>query len=216
MFGATNSPFTRTAEISVVNLPPLSGGGATRDVYLYVQTANMPGKVTPGEPPRPGAAATPPAQNANAGRLANVNVDNQAQAPPPVQAPPSSTDTLLESYPTYIVRVFHSTDRGTVTGGVEYPLLEQQDSFGYRILARADEVVTGWDHTLTGATPIAGAPNWYKLDVPNNGTKKITTTIVALEAFDLVKWLKGIEWWMWLCIILILLIIIILLARRKP
>ncbi len=217
IFGATNSPFTKTAEISVVNLPPLPGGGATRDVYLYVQTANMPGKVTPGgepAPSRPTAAATPPPQNA--GRIANVNTDNRVQTPPPVQAPPSSTDTLIESYPTYIVRVFHSTDRGTVTGGVEYPLLEQQDSFGYRILARADQVVTGWDHTLTGATPIAGAPNWYKLDVPNNGTKKITTTIVALEAFDLAKWLKGIQWWVWLLIILILLIIIIWLARRKP
>ena len=75
--------------------------------------------------------------------------------------------------------------------------------------------VTGWGTAIDGATPVPGAPDWYKLDVPNNGTKTITTTILAMESFNLSKWLKGIPWWVWVLIIVLLLLIILLLARRR-
>jgi hypothetical protein len=211
-FVQTFSPYSRKAEISVVNLPPLSGS-TTRDVYLHVQTVNMPAEVKPGGSPPPPQNPPQTPLNQNQPGLRDRPQLVAATARGQVLSPPSSTDALVGTYPTMIVRVFHSTNRSTIIDGVDHPLLEQQDGFGYLVTPGGE--VTGWGTAIDGATPVPGAPDWYKLDVPNNGTKTITTTILALESFNLSKWLKGIQWWVWVLIIVLLLLIILFLARRR-
>lgn len=160
------SKFVHRAEISIKGLTPIAAVG--RDVYLLVETANMPAVVkTPPPPPPPGLLNEPnghemtPAQYeaaAAAGRLTEAQMDSVI--------------------PTYRVHVFY--DSGKAING--HPILIPQGGFGYRVIHNGD--LLGWAHETVGedVTLTEVAPNFYKIShVPNDGVVHVITTIEARE-----------------------------------
>jgi hypothetical protein len=152
------SKFQRGAAISVVGLAPI--GGSHRDVYLFVETQNMPRRASRASrypvPARPDTASD--------------------EAPHRRMQSSGASDSLI---PTYRVHAFHDTGERETDAGTTYSILEPQSSFGYYV--RHDGEVEGWRHSLTGAQLIELAPNFYKLAVRDNGVATVTTTIEALE-----------------------------------
>ena len=208
------STFERAAEISVAGLAP--GGGVPRDVYLYLQTFQMPPNVgaPPASPtlvnyqevlkilskprgdnnePTGAAAGTPPQSSSGGG-----------QSPFPT-TPPASGDlnTFNQVYPTYLVHAYRDTGTTVTVGGKTLKVLKSQSSFGYYV--HHDGALDGWDATLDGAQLIA--PHYYKIGVPEGGTVSVTTKVVARE--------NGHPKWLWWLIALIVLVLLVLFFRRK-
>lgn len=179
------SAFERDAEISVKTLGSL--GGTHRDVYVYVETLNMPKNTTTKDEAarRERAQALrserlqyiskelPPVQSDLAGR---THVEMQGT---PEWIVPTNEDVEAE-WPIYRVHVWNDTGE-TVTedDGTTRKLLRAQTSFGYLVNHSGD--LYGWDHQLSGAGLQEIAPHFYRLSVPNEGTATIKTSIVALE-----------------------------------
>jgi hypothetical protein len=157
------SEFERDAEISVRTLGSL--GDTHRDVYLYVETLNMPRDVP---------------QDRNGGRDGEDRSPGLSMRPfeEGGQLPP--IDELEQYAPIYRVHVWHDTGR-TVTDehGNTRRVLQAQSSFGHAVSHEGP--LYGWDHELRGRGMRPIAPNFYRLAVPNEGVATVTTTIVALE-----------------------------------
>jgi hypothetical protein len=81
--------------------------------------------------------------------------------------------------PTYRVHVYHDTGNVLSIGGTARPVLRYQTSFGYEVNHQGE--LTGWRHGIDGAGLELLAPNWYRIQVPNNGEVPVTTTIEAVE-----------------------------------
>lgn len=177
------STFERSAEISIRGLAPISTAG--RDVYLYVETQNMPAKVAGGKAqPQPSMEVTRPIQE-------------------------SITHIDQPLVPTYRVHVFHDSGKSVTLHGVRRLQLEPQGSFGYYV--SHDGALYGWNHSLAaqGFTLEELAPNFYRVaKVPNDGSFAVITTIQALNR-------PPIEWWKWLLALLILIVIVVWLFLRK-
>jgi hypothetical protein len=200
------SKLQRDAELSIVGLSELPGS-ANRDVYLYVETRNMPKRtysntlrrdtivpasdtsfVSPRDTlVRPGlspASIPGPAKVLIPGRDSIV-VPSIGRGERGELLRTAAADGLLNSdqidqlMPTYRVHVYHATGDSMTVSGVKHPVLNVQSSFGYWVDHRGD--IQGWRHRIEGANLIRLAPNFYRIAVPNNGVAKVTTTIEALE-----------------------------------
>ena len=163
------STFTRDAAISVQGLDPTEGTGP-KTVYLYVQTFNMPRRLSPGA----------------SGLTHNPRTDSLARR--------SRADTVREPFdpvfgerridlamPTYWVHVYRETAESIPVGTGKQAILRPQSSFGYRVLHEGD--LEGWRHSIRGAEGAhleQLAPNFYRLTVPNDSFAVVTTTIEAL------------------------------------
>ena len=154
---ALASKYTKEAEINIKGLSTTAAIGPKRDVYLYVQTLNMPADI----PKRP-TTRQPQSPTAIAAAASSGKIDSE------------ELDKLL---PTYRVFVYHDTGQRMTIDGVTYPVLEPQPSFGYHMIHEGD--IEGWKHSLQGAQQIA--PNFYKIPVTNDGSAKVVTTIEAVE-----------------------------------
>jgi len=194
-----SSTLRHRAQISVVGLTPLADNRTTRDVYLYVETVNMPARVSSdalskspvvatrdtlivarrdttlntewgvvrlgqGDSVRmpirrtllaagasPGKRFAAVREAAAAGKLTVAQVDSQV--------------------PTYRIHAYHAT--GDSLG--KLPILEAQTSFGYWV--EHDGEIMGWRHHIEGEHLVRLAPNYYKIEVPNNSRSIITTVI---------------------------------------
>lgn len=156
------STFERDAEISVVGLPALASS-PKRDVYLYVETANMPAKVVKGDrDPATGAAGA---------------MQSGATSTPINRPGGDISGELDRIMPTYRVHAYHDTGRRVTRNGTAFTILSPQNSFGYYVTHEGE--LEGWKHSLTGAEQIA--PDFYRVGVPHNGAVKIRTTIEAVE-----------------------------------
>lgn len=151
---ATASKFSREAEISVVGLGADALSRPKRDVYLYVQTMNMPEVVNKDELRKAKAVGT-------------IAVMEESW----------TFQQIAERLPTYIVHVYHDTGERKKIDSVQYSKLRPQTSFGYFIQHKGE--LEGWNHILNGAILIA--PDFYKIGVPNDSASTITTEIVARE-----------------------------------
>jgi hypothetical protein len=118
------SKFSRNAEISIVGLTPFSR--VPRDVYLYLETVNMP---------------------------TTVIVESPPQSPPLEEPRLLSTREGRQDVPTYRLHVYHDTGKRNTLGGVSRPILKPQSSFGY--FATHDGNLIGWAARLHGAIRIA-------------------------------------------------------------
>ncbi len=176
------STFRREAEISVRGLAPKPTPTPQRDVYLYVQTDNLPA-------PRRGSlpdSATIPGQDRPARPPGYANVAGAA-VPDPGGDPPGEVeplpkdfyDELRETTPTYQVHAFHDTGRTVTLRGNTHKLLAPQTSFGYFIDHEGQ--LMGWRHKLEGAQEIIPG-KYYKIPVPEGGAATVTTTIEAVES----------------------------------
>jgi len=158
---ANVSTFRRLAEISVVGLTPISS--RPRDVYLYLQTFNMPKKAPSPPDPRgvPGVA----------------NMRSMASSRPK----PTEVEEIAAFAPTYIVHAFHDTGETLkVKSGKKLPILRPQTSFGY--FAQHEGDLIGWETRIYGAEKLAD--NFYVVRVPNNGSTYVETAIQARENQD--------------------------------
>jgi opacity protein-like surface antigen len=156
------STFERDAEISVVGLPAL-GGSPRRDVYLYVETANMPARVRRDD------------RNPSVG---GVPATGFGAATTPGNRPGGDISGELDPVmPTYRVHAYHDTGRRVTRNGTTFTILSPQNSFGYYVTHNG--ALEGWRHSLTGAEQLS--PNFYRVAVPHNGAVKIRTTIEAIE-----------------------------------
>lgn len=152
------SVFRRHAEISVVGLDPIAP--TARDVYLYLQTFNMPkvvkgqGGTSPIRGPREGFAA---------GRPSSSN----------------EVEDVAAVQPTYVVHAYHDTGKElTLRDGRRVGILRPQTSFGYFVRHEGD--LHGWETRIYGAEKIAD--DLYRVAVPNNGSVYVETAIQARES----------------------------------
>jgi len=145
------SKFKRDAEINILKLPPIPGGGPKRDIYLYLEILNMPSKID---------------QRSQPSRTSDLLARAGSVEP-----------GLDKTMPTYRVHVYYDTGKKITTGGVSRPILHRQASFGYYVTHSGPMI--GWRYALEGAEEIA--PNWYKIAIPNDGKATVTTTIEAVE-----------------------------------
>jgi len=160
----TASQFTRPAAVSVKGLGPL-GGDPERDVYLYVQTLNMPTVVVPPQSP-------PIPSGPSIDELAGFRR----------QADPTAWE-IAQQVPTHMVHVYHRTGE-TITDakGRKFPVLAPQTSFG--VFISHDGSLYGWNFEIQASNLQKLAPDFYKLRIPNDGTTTVTQTVVAKDTPD--------------------------------
>ena len=203
------SSFEREAEISVAGLAALGGGATKRDVYLYVQTMQMPKDVI---------VSPPPLTLVNFAKLQEIlsggdhdrATGTTAAAPKVPERPPLGGDfeTLNQLYPTYVVHAFHDTGTTLTVRGQNYRVLHPQSSFGYYV--HHDGTLTGWDTALDGAQEIA--PNYYRIAVPEGGSDTVKTRVTARE--HEVPPPPGFNRW-WVLILILILLLVLFFLRRK-
>jgi len=197
------STLRHRAQISVVGLTPLADSRTTRDVYLYVETVNMPARISSDASSKSAVVATRDtlivARRDTALRLEGgvvrlargdslrVPLKHTLLAPGASaaerfaavrRAAETGKITVPEvdaAVPTYRIHAYHATSDSL---GKD-PILEPQTSFGYWV--SHDGEIVGWKHRIKGERLVKLAPNYYKIEVPNNGTTTITTIIEALE-----------------------------------
>ena len=164
------SVFERDAEVSIAGIEP----NGDRDVYLYVQTTNMPAQVEPlpdgDQKPAPGV------RRDITGAVAS-RPDQVSCRPEPLEKP--LYGKLRDVMPTYVVHAYRDTGRTTRVNDKTYTVLRPQGSFGYFV--RHEGELAGWQHELSGAA-VEIAPKYFKVAaVPEGGSKTVTTRIEALE-----------------------------------
>lgn len=165
------STFRRSAAISVQGVPKSEGTGP-KTVYLYVQTFNMPPRVSHSD----SVAVRPPVTDS-----APVVRSRRDSIPDSVD-PVFGERRLDLAGPTYWVHVYRVTNDSITINGAKAPVLRPQSSFGYHVVHEGD--LDGWRHSLHpegGAQMVQVAPNFYKLTVPNDSFAIVTTTIEALK-----------------------------------
>jgi hypothetical protein len=219
------SRFERDARVDIAGLAGLGGGATTRDVYLYVETRNMPATIDdkPAEQPQGENGGEAPANRLNAdfrkrleipeGRPIDAKTSERLQAA--VAAGAITHDDVAKIMPTYIVHVWHDTGRKTKTGT---PIIESQPSFGYFVSHDGD--LTGWKHSIQGKgvtlSPVPNSRNFYKLAVAEGGSAVVTTVIESVEKQTTPPPVPPkIPWWVWLVFVLILIIVIYLVRRPR-
>jgi hypothetical protein len=184
-FGSA-STLSEPATISIKGLQKLTGAPADRDVYLYVETRNMP-------PHGPKAFELSQRDLAAARQYAmqpppiprNDDARKNRSAPPAPSATPldlpllTGDQALTEVYPTY--RVFPYYDSGktvTVNGAVEKVLVPMVP-FGFYV--NHTGALFGFNTSIAflDATAKQIAPNFYVIRVANEGQFHVQTTITA-------------------------------------
>jgi hypothetical protein len=191
------SMMQQKADISIQGLG--SAGGTHRDVYVYVQTLNMPSTLRPPERPR---EERPPPVNVAGGEISRLDEDGEPPVTGPVGPPLPSWEQ--ERRPVYLVHVWHATgETATDADGATWKVLEPQTSFGYYIEHQGP--LFGWDHKLTGHGLVEIAPNFYKVAIPNDGSVTVGTEISALETptdlRSLLAWLLALLRALWRAIV---------------
>lgn len=158
------------ARISIEDLAPI--GTRPRDVYLYLQTFNMPKVVKDGN--QKGILRT-----FDARRGMTAVRGPQASAGDGEGPGGYEVEDIAAWYPTYIVHVYHDTgEEMTLEDGSRVPVLRSQTAFGYFVLHEGGLV--GWETRLYGAEKITD--NFYRLRVPNNSAAYVETAIQARES----------------------------------
>ncbi|HET7400632.1 MAG TPA: hypothetical protein VFJ62_02595 [Usitatibacter sp.] len=200
------SEIAKTAQISVEGLAPIPGGGPKRDVYVAVETRNMPAPSEDGKSivvwneekiallrRREISGAALEALQGK-GLLAALETGSLQLA------------QVAALAPDYRVHVYHDTGKKLKVDAVSYPILEAQTSFG--MYPDHAGPFKGWLHRLEfppGALQDEITPSFFRIHVPNNGKIKATVRVNAVErgGFKL-------PWWAWLLLLLLLLVLIML------
>jgi hypothetical protein len=150
--------FAEAAEISIKGLPPL---GAGRDVYIFLETRNMPSFLTIGS----GIALPTPRAIINGAAARQGSV----------------FDSAVHTIPSYVVHSYYDTGKTVTIKGVAHPLYQPLTSFGYFV--EHTGLYFGWQPSVQGAPEIAS--HYYKITIPNGGAVKVNSTI---NAIDLTTW----------------------------
>ena len=193
---------------------PAGPPGPLRDLYVYIQTANMPAAVSDTPPDR----KPPPDLNE---RLQRLQIALPAKGPvgskeaeriqAAVLAGQLTYEDVATIMPTYHAYVWYDTGRTVaLEGGGTSKLLEPQPSFGTFVWHDGD--LTGWKHQLTAAGAVQIAPNLYKIPVATNGTLDAT---VEIEAVQCSGPFCDLPLWIILVVILVLALIFLVVKKLK-
>jgi hypothetical protein len=197
-----NSVLTREALVDTRGLPAMANGALLRDLFLYIQTRNLPAR-TPGSPltsetsaqptaAAPGALAVapgnPPGDAVRIRQISALRARFQDLALPsegPIGTQSSqriqsalvagklTLDQVELLMPTYIVYVWHDTGKTINTDNGPVKVLEPQPSFG--LFLAHDGALDGWDHRFEGAQLIS--ENLYKITSLRDQVVHVTATI---------------------------------------
>ncbi len=206
------SVLRRDADVSVVGLTPLADDRPDRDVYLYVETRNMPAEVESDWTIRDssvviGGYTIPLSEGDSVVRLNRdtlVGPDtviiaggdtvfmpgrrqgNRSRAiRRALERGPLNSEQVDAVMPTFRVHAYHATGDTLTRNGVSRPIVHAQTSFGYWVDHTGR--LKGWRYRVDGARLERIAPDFYKLAVPNNGVAVITTEIRAVQVSFLEK-----------------------------
>lgn len=229
------SEYRKKVRIDVNGLPPPAGGEPNRDVYVYIQTRNMPSKIEPAQVDpqadpqdgQDGAAAAPRDLLRRLKLPDNGRIDSAAasRVQAALAAGQITWGEVEQIMPSHVAYVWHDTGKTISLNGGTRKLLRPQGSFGYFV--SHDGELTGWENELEGATVSKIAPNFYKVSVPTDGFVNAETVIRSLEpkaAVDpdpvvdpsIPTPPPGTPWWAWLLVILIGVLVIVFLLRNRP
>jgi hypothetical protein len=185
----TLSSLHEPATISLKGLQKVTKAARDRDVYIYLDTRNMPPHARepreipqkPLEVARAYAIRPPPAPrpNPNAGKRDAAVAGN----PPGLLDLPLLTgdQALTQAYPTYRVFVYYDSGETVTVKGKVQKLLVPMVPFGFYLNHVGP--FFGFNHSLEflsgGATEIA--PNFWVIHVANEGEVKVRTNVTAEE-----------------------------------
>jgi hypothetical protein len=204
-----------------------------RDVYLYVDTANMPPELQPGGQTPSGGAITPQRGAGGPPTLAAVATravtgSTCSCSPSDYYHPCTCADEIEEANriydltayernkavaPTAIIRGYYDTGSRLTVNGKQRPILASMVSFGYFVDHQGP--VVGWKNALTGAEQIT--PDFYVIRVANNSAAPIGVRVEALEhptGAGGPSLAQILEWLQWILIILILASVLFLFVRQ--
>jgi hypothetical protein len=183
------SSFSESSVVDVRAAGPSSPGNFARDVYLWVDTINMP-RYYVGDGGSPSNVTFRAASNAPVRTKAPVALSGLAKeifALPPAQQATllraelergsTTYEKLRGALPTYQVRAFYDTGVRTTAHGQTVIRLQPMLPFGYFMLHQGQ--AQGWQVALAGAQEIG--PNFYRIAVPASGVATVTNSITAVE-----------------------------------
>jgi hypothetical protein len=169
------STFEREAVVSVSGLEAIEGS-SQRDVYLLVETHNLP---SPALVEAEGLEVPPATIDPKLWRqLAHGQVP---------------LEEVERDLPTYVVHVFHETGATLESDGQTYTVVRPQPSFGYYVTHEGK--LTGWEHHTQGASLEQLTDRLYRIAVPNGGQVRVNTAIAAVE--------PGWSPWWWIVLLLL-------------
>jgi hypothetical protein len=196
------SEIRRNAQISVEGLTPIPGGGPKRDVYVAVETRNMP-------PPPDGGGKTVVWDEGKVAQLRRKDLGSDVidtlVNKGLIAAMENSRlrlDQVAELVPVHRVHVYHDTGQRMTVDGISYPILEAQSSFG--LIPDHVGAISGWEHGLEfppGALQDTITPSFFRVHVPNDGRIQTTVRVNAVEPGS------RIPWWVWLLLLFLLLVL---------
>jgi len=167
----TLSTLSEPATITLQGLEKQLGAPADRDVYLYVETRNMPPH---GRLP----------MELSEERLASVRRHaSHAQSEPrhAWSSAPTGDQALADAYPTYRVFVYYDGGETVTMKGHVRKVLVPMTPFGFYLSHKG--TFYGFTHSLTFLDAPAAeiAPNFYVVHAKNEGKFHVRTTITAEE-----------------------------------
>jgi hypothetical protein len=213
------------------NLARIDIGALTpRDVYVYIQTNNMPAKVE-APPPSTGdnngqgkgpipsrmlSAAAKERMGALAGAIVPglVSEEQSRGLQALVAAGKLRYSDVAKVMPTYTAYVWNDSGTTVKTKSGTAKLLSPQPAF--TLFVSHDGGLDGWKHTFAGAngaTVNEIAHNFYRISVGHEGHVDVVSTIEALEPG--VGPEPGHRWWWILIIAALLLLLVVVIFRRK-
>lgn len=189
-----NSVLTREASVDLRGLPPMANGQPRRDLYLYIQTRNLPKKlptlqlagtttaVAANDDPE-ARILTARAREISALRARFKEYDLPAQGAIGTAASARIQSALIQGkltvdqvqllMPTYVVYVWHDTGRTLSTESGSLRVLEPQPAFG--LFLAHDGSLDGWEHRFEGAIEVD--TNTYKLNAANESVVTVRALI---------------------------------------
>ncbi len=215
------STVTKRAVLDARGLPPLPSPAPNRDLYVYIQTRNMPAQRAPDAPPVDFDKLPPAVRERlaklkielpRAGGVGKATADAVAQA---MGAGQLSSDEVEALMPTYAAYVWYDTGRTmTNEGGAVVKLLAPQPAFGLHLWH--DGALHGWRKSFAGSTITELSPNYYRVSVPTNGVSAVIASIVACEAADCPEASPGADhkgplWWV---IVTLLVVAVVALIKK--
>jgi hypothetical protein len=163
----TLSTLSQPARISLKGLQAATGTATDRDVYLYVQTKNMPAH---GRTPM---------------MLSESELEEarrEATHVQPGRALLTGDQLLSQAYPTYRVFAYYDSGRTVRVKGREQKVLVPMTPFGFYLSHKG--TFYGFTHSLEflDAKATRVGPNFYRVHVANEGEFHVRTTITAEES----------------------------------
>jgi len=212
---------------------PLAVPAPQRDLYVYIDTQNMPRARDPKDPP-----VNPQRLSGQARELlarykirlpesGGIGKETAGAIAEAFSRGALSFADVSQLMPTYVAYVAYDTGK-TMLGptGATLKILKQQPSFG--LFLWHDGALYGWRQRFEGSTITELAPNFYLVKAPTNGVVKATVTVTACEKPGCDDAPKPNPtptppptgghhgWWRWLLFLLVAVVVLVLLFRRKP